>query len=373
EDHRRPRLWVGDGMQLSEDEVVAPGPDLSARCRARMTNRPGPHGSEPAIRSAAQAETLDQRPVALDLGLPQVLEQATTLTDQEQQATTRVVVVLVLLEVFGEVLDALCEQGHLDLRGAGVALVRGVLGDDLLLDGGLEGQRFSFGDVVARSTGAGSPGHDASAADLTAAPGYHRHGTNRPGPVCDLGRGLTAARARAALSAGRHRGRRRHRARPGASAPPAGPRRRTGAWGAAAGRTPRPPPPRTGPGRYGRARAPPPDAPARRKSGWCRWRSRQASAPARPGRCGPASRRTPRPQGWCRTPWWRGSPSGSRASAPGPPRAPPGHASGADGRAPGWRRRSHRPRAAHAPRWRTTGGQRHHPRPQRSARRTPTA
>src|SRR5699024_8926594 len=265
-----------------------------------MTNRPGPHGSEPAIRSAAQAETLDQRPVALDLGLPQVLEQATTLTDQEQQATTRVVVVLVLLEVFGEVLDALCEQGHLDLRGAGVALVRGVLGDDLLLDGGLEGQRFSFGDVVARSTGAGSPGHDASAADLTAAPGYHRHGTNRPGPVCDLGRGLSPARARAALAAGPPRGRRRPRARPVTSAPP--------------------------------------DAPARRRAGWCRWRSQQAAAPARPGRCGPASRRTPRPQGWCRSPWWRGSPSGSRASAPGPPRAPPGHASGADGRAPGWRR-----------------------------------
>src|SRR5699024_12779050 len=105
-----------------------------------MTNRPGPHGSEPAIRSAAQAETLDQRPVALDLGLPQVLEQATTLTDQEQQATTRVVVVLVLLEGFGEVLDALCEQGHLGLRCAGVALVRGVLADGLRIDVGVSGR-----------------------------------------------------------------------------------------------------------------------------------------------------------------------------------------------------------------------------------------
>src|SRR5699024_11820253 len=125
-------------------------------------------------RSTAQAETFDQRPVALDLGLPQVLEQATTLTDQQQQATTRVVVVLVLLEVFGEVLDPLREQGHLDLWGAGVALVRGVLGNDLLLDGGLEGQRFSFGDVVAWSTGASPPGHAASSAGLSAAPGYLR-------------------------------------------------------------------------------------------------------------------------------------------------------------------------------------------------------
>src|SRR5690625_5125857 len=40
--------------------------------------------------SAAQAEALDQRTVALDVDLLQVLEHAATLTDQEQQATTRV-------------------------------------------------------------------------------------------------------------------------------------------------------------------------------------------------------------------------------------------------------------------------------------------
>ena len=53
--------------------------------------------------SAAQAETLDDRAVALDLGLLQVVEQPATLADEEQQPTTAVVVVLVRLEVLGEV------------------------------------------------------------------------------------------------------------------------------------------------------------------------------------------------------------------------------------------------------------------------------
>ena len=39
----------------------------------------------------------------------------------------------VALEVLGEVGDALGEDGDLDLRGARVTLVGGVLGDDLLL------------------------------------------------------------------------------------------------------------------------------------------------------------------------------------------------------------------------------------------------
>ena len=49
------------------------------------------------------------------------------------------VVVLVHLEVLGEVGDALGEHRHLDLGGTGVALMRGVLGHDLLLHGGVEG------------------------------------------------------------------------------------------------------------------------------------------------------------------------------------------------------------------------------------------
>ena len=40
---------------------------------------------------------------------------------------------LVLLQVLGQIGDALAQQRDLDLRGARVTLVRRVLGDDLLL------------------------------------------------------------------------------------------------------------------------------------------------------------------------------------------------------------------------------------------------
>ena len=52
-------------------------------------------GAAPST-SAAEAEALDDRAVALDLGLLQVVEQAAALADEQQQATTAVVVVLVL-------------------------------------------------------------------------------------------------------------------------------------------------------------------------------------------------------------------------------------------------------------------------------------
>jgi len=80
---------------------------------------------------AAQAESLDERAVALDVGVLQVVQQATTLADEQQEATTAVMVVLVLLEVLGQVRDSSGQQGHLNLGGSGVAVVDGVLLDDL--------------------------------------------------------------------------------------------------------------------------------------------------------------------------------------------------------------------------------------------------
>src|SRR4051794_14177041 len=93
---------------------------------------------------AAQAETLDERAVPVDVLLAQVAEEAAALADQQEQTTTAVVVVLVLLQVLGEVLDALSEHRHLDLGRTGVALVRRVLGHDLALDGSLEGHVVSW-------------------------------------------------------------------------------------------------------------------------------------------------------------------------------------------------------------------------------------
>src|SRR5919107_3328989 len=90
-------------------------------------------GRRPPRGSSAQAEPLDDRAVAVDVFLLHVVQKAATLTHQEQQPTTAVMVVLVLLQVLGQVSDPVLEQGDLDLGRAGVALAGAVLGDDLFL------------------------------------------------------------------------------------------------------------------------------------------------------------------------------------------------------------------------------------------------
>src|SRR3954470_4847261 len=106
----------------------------------------GPRGArsesaEIRDRSSAQAELADERAVALEVPLLQVVEQPPALADEHEQAAARVVVLLVLAQVLGEVVDALGEQGDLD---AGIARVLGVvaeLGDQLGL--ALLGQRHA--------------------------------------------------------------------------------------------------------------------------------------------------------------------------------------------------------------------------------------
>ena len=71
---------------------------------------------------AAQAELADQRAVALEILLLQVVQEAAAAADEHQQAAARVVIVLVLAQVLGEMVDARGEQRDLDLGGTGVVL-----------------------------------------------------------------------------------------------------------------------------------------------------------------------------------------------------------------------------------------------------------
>lgn len=77
----------------------------------------------------SKAELGDQRPVALDVLSPKIVEETTTLTDHHQKTAATVMVVLVVAEMFGEVADSLREKGNLDLRRSGVTLVCAVFGD----------------------------------------------------------------------------------------------------------------------------------------------------------------------------------------------------------------------------------------------------
>ena len=69
----------------------------------------------------AQAQLFDQSLITALIGLLQVIEQRTTRGDQLQQATTRVVVFLVGLEVLGEVGDPLRVDRHLHFSASSVA------------------------------------------------------------------------------------------------------------------------------------------------------------------------------------------------------------------------------------------------------------
>ena len=57
-----------------------------------------------------ESETLDERLVTILIVRPQVLQQTTTATDQLEQTTTAVVVLLVGLEVSRQVGDALGQE-----------------------------------------------------------------------------------------------------------------------------------------------------------------------------------------------------------------------------------------------------------------------
>jgi hypothetical protein len=78
----------------------------------------------------AELELLDQGAITLEVPPLEIVEQTTTLAYHLEEAASAVMVLLVGLEVIGEGRDARCEERDLDLGGARVAVVLGVLGDD---------------------------------------------------------------------------------------------------------------------------------------------------------------------------------------------------------------------------------------------------
>src|SRR4051812_26399555 len=75
---------------------------------------------------APQTEFGDDRPVALDVVLADVVEQASAPTDEHQESPPAVMVLLVDLQVLGEVVDAIGQQCDLHLRRARVRIVQAV-------------------------------------------------------------------------------------------------------------------------------------------------------------------------------------------------------------------------------------------------------
>src|SRR5690606_15594338 len=108
---------------------VAAGPAAFRRPKRKPRRISAPRRGDA---SATQAELFDQALVALVVLALEIVEQAATLVDQLQQATAAVVVLLVGLEVLGQLHDARGEQGDLDFRRAGIVGAALVVGDDFL-------------------------------------------------------------------------------------------------------------------------------------------------------------------------------------------------------------------------------------------------
>lgn len=94
---------------------------------------PASFGTAAAPRLTPKAESLDQLLVARRRRAAQIVEQPPALAHDLEQATAGVVVLQVDLEVLGELVDALGQDGDLDLGRSGVGLVTTIAVDDALL------------------------------------------------------------------------------------------------------------------------------------------------------------------------------------------------------------------------------------------------
>lgn len=61
--------------------------------------------------------------IALNVRTLQVIQQTPSLRDHFQQAAPRMIILLVSLEMLGQVVNSLTQKGYLYLRGSGVGLV----------------------------------------------------------------------------------------------------------------------------------------------------------------------------------------------------------------------------------------------------------
>jgi len=68
----------------------------------------------------AQLELFGDRLIPIAISGMQVIQQAAALAYHHQQTTTRTVVLLVALQVFGQPIDAVCQERNLNISRAGI-------------------------------------------------------------------------------------------------------------------------------------------------------------------------------------------------------------------------------------------------------------
>ena len=86
-----------------------------------------------SYRLLTQAESLDEFTITIDVLVVKILKELTTATYQLGQRTSSTEVLVVLLQVLSEVLNAISEQGNLALNRTGILGVLAVLAENLSL------------------------------------------------------------------------------------------------------------------------------------------------------------------------------------------------------------------------------------------------
>ena len=81
----------------------------------------------------AKTQLLDQRVIPLHILLLEIGEKVAALVDHHEEAATRVVVLVVGLEMLGQVADAFGQDGDLNFRRPRIALGDGIVLDDLIV------------------------------------------------------------------------------------------------------------------------------------------------------------------------------------------------------------------------------------------------
>src|SRR5699024_10899936 len=106
--------------------------NMTKPCPSRTLSRPARlpwRGGRCAL--LAQAELFNQGAGGVGVAISEVIKQLATAADHAQQASTRVVVFRVRLEVLGKVVDAGGKQGHLHLGRTGIARCALKLGNNV--------------------------------------------------------------------------------------------------------------------------------------------------------------------------------------------------------------------------------------------------
>ena len=76
---------------------------------------PGPYRTRAPRRLSPQPKLVDELSVAVKILPFQIIKQPTSLTHDSHQTTAGMMILLVALEVLGELVQALCQQTHLNL------------------------------------------------------------------------------------------------------------------------------------------------------------------------------------------------------------------------------------------------------------------